>query len=90
MFAEVTYFADREFYLDWWNSTSYLDFMVKWNKPVTNFLMRYLYEKILKEYKFSEKTAIIIVITISAIAHEFCLILTFRALTTFTFVILIM
>ena len=27
-------FADREFYQDWWNSTSWDQFSRKWNKPV--------------------------------------------------------
>lgn len=27
-------FADREFYQDWWNSTSWDEFARKWNKPV--------------------------------------------------------
>lgn len=30
-FAELTRFADREFYQDWWNSTSMAEFSRKWN-----------------------------------------------------------
>lgn len=33
--AEVTRFADREFYSDWWNSTTWDEFARKWNKPGT-------------------------------------------------------
>ena len=31
-FAELTLFADREFYSDWWNSTTYEEFARLWNK----------------------------------------------------------
>jgi sterol O-acyltransferase len=30
----IASFADREFYQDWWNSTSWDQFSRKWNKPV--------------------------------------------------------
>jgi sterol O-acyltransferase len=32
--ADAISFADREFYQDWWNSTSWDQFSRKWNKPV--------------------------------------------------------
>jgi sterol O-acyltransferase len=41
--AELTQFADREFYGDWWNSVSYADFARLWNKPVHKFLLRHCY-----------------------------------------------
>lgn len=31
-FAEITYFGDRQFYLDWWNSTTFEEFNRKWNR----------------------------------------------------------
>ncbi|KRX03881.1 hypothetical protein PPERSA_04759 [Pseudocohnilembus persalinus] len=31
-FAEITYFGDRQFYQDWWNSTTYEEFNRKWNR----------------------------------------------------------
>ncbi|KAI0708829.1 MBOAT-domain-containing protein [Cerioporus squamosus] len=34
-FAELSYFADRAFYDDWWNSTSWDEFSRKWNRPLT-------------------------------------------------------
>ncbi|KAK0548122.1 Sterol O-acyltransferase 2 (Sterol-ester synthase 2) [Tilletia horrida] len=42
-FAELTRFADREFYQDWWNATSMDVFSRKWNKPVHSFLLRHVY-----------------------------------------------
>ena len=32
--AELTRFADRQFYLDWWNAPSLDIFWRKWNIPV--------------------------------------------------------
>jgi len=34
MFAEVSLFADRYFYRDWWNSTTFEEFNRLWNQPV--------------------------------------------------------
>jgi MBOAT, membrane-bound O-acyltransferase family len=38
--AELTYFADRGFYADWWNSVSWDQFARDWNRPVHNFLRK--------------------------------------------------
>lgn len=49
-FAEITYFADRLFYQDWWNSTSFEEFNRKWNKPVHEFLYRHVYIELIFTY----------------------------------------
>jgi diacylglycerol O-acyltransferase-1 len=41
--AEVTRFGDREFYGDWWNVSSVRIYWTTWNKPVTNFMRRHIY-----------------------------------------------
>jgi sterol O-acyltransferase len=41
--AEITRFADRGFYADWWNSVSWDQFSRDWNRPVYNFLLRHVY-----------------------------------------------
>lgn len=33
---QLTYFADREFYQDFWNSTTFDEFSRKWNVPVSH------------------------------------------------------
>ncbi|KAI7777174.1 hypothetical protein LA080_003906 [Diaporthe eres] len=43
LLGELTYFADREFYSDWWNSVSWDQFARDWNRPVHNFLLRHVY-----------------------------------------------
>ncbi|KAG0646721.1 Sterol-ester synthase 2 [Hyphodiscus hymeniophilus] len=40
-FAEITCFADRHFYSDWWNSTDWLEFSREWNIPVHHFFRRH-------------------------------------------------
>jgi sterol O-acyltransferase len=43
LFAEITLFADREFYRDWWNSTSFIEYNRNWNRPVHLFLLKHIY-----------------------------------------------
>jgi len=40
--GEVTLFADRHFYDDWWNATSMDEFSRKWNRPVHDWLNIYV------------------------------------------------
>ena len=40
--AEVTRFAQRDFYQDWWNLGSIEEFWRKWNRPVHQFLKRHV------------------------------------------------
>ncbi|KAI0285808.1 MBOAT, membrane-bound O-acyltransferase family-domain-containing protein [Russula aff. rugulosa BPL654] len=69
-FAELSCFADRGFYEDWWNSTSWEEFNRKWNKPVHNFLLRHVYASTITSYKFSRSRAMFVTFLISALAHE--------------------
>lgn len=45
--AEITCFADRKFYSDWWNSTDMAEFARKWNVPVHRFLRCHVYSELL-------------------------------------------
>ncbi|KKY28268.1 putative sterol o-acyltransferase [Diplodia seriata] len=67
-FAEMTCFADRHFYSDWWNSCDWLEFSREWNVPVHRFLRRHVYSA--SRHKFSRSTATVITFLISAAAHE--------------------
>lgn len=55
--AELTKFADREFYRDWWNSTSYSDYIKKVNRPVDDFGRRYVRQPLIKKFHFSQTVA---------------------------------
>lgn len=69
-FAEISRFADRQFYEDWWNSTSWDEFARKWNKPVHSFLLRHVYASSISDYKFSKPSAALITFLLSALLHE--------------------
>lgn len=83
--SELMYFADREFYKDWWNSCSVSYFWRNWNIPIYRFCKRFFYFLYLillfrhiyfpiVESGYSHNTASIIVFFISAFFHEVFLI----------------
>lgn len=51
--AELTYFAHRDFFLDWWNMGSIDDFWRKWNRPVHQFLKRHIAMPLLESVNLS-------------------------------------
>ncbi|KAL5416787.1 hypothetical protein PMIN06_005127 [Paraphaeosphaeria minitans] len=67
-FAEITRFADRQFFADWWNSCDWLEFSREWNKPVHHFFRRHVYSA--SRGHMSRPLATIITFFISALAHE--------------------
>lgn len=69
-FAELTRFADRQFYDDWWNSTNWDEYARKWNRPVHEFLLRHVYVESIRSYKVSKKSATYITFLLSACLHE--------------------
>ncbi|KAJ2809043.1 Sterol O-acyltransferase 2 (Sterol-ester synthase 2) [Coemansia guatemalensis] len=50
-FAELTRFADRRFYDDWWNVRGLDEFSRKWNRPVHLFLARHIYMPVREYWK---------------------------------------
>ena len=67
-FAEITRFADRHFYSDWWNSTDWMEFSREWNVPVYSFLRRHVY--FASREKMGRPMATVITFLISAVGHE--------------------
>ncbi|KAI8959279.1 MBOAT, membrane-bound O-acyltransferase family-domain-containing protein [Daldinia sp. FL1419] len=67
-FAEITKFADRHFYSDWWNSTDWMEFSREWNIPVYSFLRRHVYAT--SKPTIGRSNATVITFLISAIGHE--------------------
>ena len=66
--AEVTHFADRHFYSDWWNSTDWMEFSREWNVPVYSFLRRHVYS--VSRPHIGKANATVITFLISAVGHE--------------------
>ena len=67
-FAEITCFADRHFYSDWWNSCDWLEFSREWNIPVHHFLRRHVYGA--SRAHVSKNSATVITFLVSAAGHE--------------------
>lgn len=68
--AELTLFADREFYQDWWNATSVEEFYGKWLKPSYLFYYRHVLIKLQTDYKMSPIMARAITNLISSAMQE--------------------
>ncbi|KAF4971033.1 hypothetical protein FSARC_2046 [Fusarium sarcochroum] len=67
-FAEITRFADRHFYSDWWNSTDWMEFSREWNIPVYSFLRRHVYSA--SRARVGRGAATALTFLISAFGHE--------------------
>ncbi|KAL8762420.1 MAG: hypothetical protein Q9184_001587 [Pyrenodesmia sp. 2 TL-2023] len=67
-FAEITCFADRHFYSDWWNSCDWLEFSREWNIPVHHFLRRHVYGA--SRPYMSRNMSTLITFLLSALGHE--------------------
>jgi len=80
--AELTRFADREFYEDWWNSTSFDEYARKWNRPVHEFLHRHIYNFTKTKLK-SKNHAMLLTFFFSALLHELVLVSSFRMIRPF-------
>merc|ERR1712154_172700 len=85
--AELTCFADRQFYTDWWNSCSFMEFSRKWNVPVHEYLLRHIYLAVfVKRLKCSSNTAKAFTFLYSIVLHEVVLTaITHRFTPWFTF-----
>ncbi|KAK3297210.1 MBOAT, membrane-bound O-acyltransferase family-domain-containing protein [Chaetomium fimeti] len=66
--AEITRFADRHFYSDWWNSTDWMEFSREWNVPVYSFLRRHVYSA--SRPHIGKANATVITFLVSALGHE--------------------
>ncbi|KAG7188913.1 hypothetical protein KM043_008515 [Ampulex compressa] len=77
--AELLRFADRQFYKDWWNSTTYGGYYRTWNIVVHNWLYTYVYKDVYEVVTSRNKVlSTCFVFCLSAIFHEYILALTFR------------
>ncbi|XP_071527892.1 diacylglycerol O-acyltransferase 1 isoform X2 [Panulirus ornatus] len=68
--AELLYFADRNFYQDWWNAQNVGTFWRLWNLPVHKWAVRHVFVPMIK-IKYSKLSASVAVFVLSAILHEY-------------------
>ncbi|XP_011866706.1 PREDICTED: sterol O-acyltransferase 1 isoform X2 [Vollenhovia emeryi] len=70
--AEMLRFADRLFYKDWWNSTTYHSYYRTWNLVVHDWLHTYIYKDMYEIVMPRNRTlAATAVFFVSAIVHEY-------------------
>jgi len=67
--AEIMRFGDRQFYEDWWNSTSLRMYWSTWNKPVYHFMRRHVYSPLVGR-GWSPQAASAWVFIFSGFLHE--------------------
>lgn len=67
--AEVMKFADREFYTDWWNTSSIRTYWTTWNKPVYHFMKRHIYAPLVGR-GVPPQVAQVLVFVFSGVLHE--------------------
>ncbi|KAK0157832.1 hypothetical protein PV328_011522, partial [Microctonus aethiopoides] len=70
LMGELLYFADRNFYSDWWNANNIDTFWRTWNMAVHRWAVRHLYIPIV-EMGYGKTTAGVVVFFISAFFHEY-------------------
>lgn len=78
--AELTRFADRDFYGDWWNCTSWYEFSKLWNKPVHNFLLRHVYHSSLSAFQLNKQQTTLLTFLLSSVIHELAMFVIFHKL----------
>ncbi|KAJ7255525.1 MBOAT, membrane-bound O-acyltransferase family-domain-containing protein [Mycena haematopus] len=86
-FAELSYFADRQFYEDWWNSTSWDEFSRKWNKPVHTFLLHHVYASTMASYQLSRGSAMFLTFLLSACVHELVMVVVTKKFRMYLFLL---
>lgn len=88
--AEVTCFADRGFYGDWWNSVTWDQYARDWNRPVHNFLLRHVYQSSISAFRLSRTEATFVTFLLSALVHEMCMAVLFRKVRGYLFMMQLM
>mmetsp|Transcript_33761 Transcript_33761/g.65824 ORF Transcript_33761/g.65824 Transcript_33761/m.65824 type:complete len:449 (+) Transcript_33761:56-1402(+) len=67
--GEIIGYADREFYRDWWNSTTLGYFWRSWNLPVHTWMVAHVYFPLVSR-GWKKPAASFVIFIISAVLHE--------------------
>ena len=77
--AELLRFADRMFYRDWWNESTFAGYIRSWNVVVHDWLYTYVYKDCVEHvFRNCRPLATVTVFTVSSVFHELILAFTFR------------
>lgn len=69
--AEALKLEERQFFSDWWNSSSFDEFSRKWNIPIHLFIKKHVYKVMLERFKWTRGSSYFTCFVISAMLHEF-------------------
>ncbi|CAH2351483.1 sterol O-acyltransferase 2 [[Candida] railenensis] len=78
--AELSRFADRDFYGPWWSCTDWAEFARIWNRPVHKFLLRHVYHSSLSTLNLNKGQSSLFTFIISSVVHELVMYVIFRRL----------
>lgn len=76
--AELSRFADRQFYSYWWNSLTWTEYARDWNVPVHKFLLRHVYHSSISAFQVNKQTAAFITFFLSSVIHELAMWVIFK------------
>lgn len=83
LLAELTRFADRRFYGVWWECRDMQSWWREWNCCVSDWMRRHIYFQSMQDAKFSSWWAGIMVFILSALWHEWILMMALRRFRPF-------
>lgn len=85
LIAEVTRYADRDFYGHWWSLLDWEEFSRLWNKPVHKFLLRHVYHSSISAFSLSKTSSVLLTFFISSLVHELMMYVVFGRALGFLF-----
>jgi len=88
-FSEVVGFSNREFYSDWWNSSSIKVFWRKWNFLYSEWSLRHLYIDSIYYFNVSKRTAEIILFIFNTLVSQLHLSFAFKIGYPFFIIVMI-
>ena len=83
--SEIFRYADRAFYLDWWNSRNLSQYWRTWNLPIHSFFLRHVSNP-LTSMGLNRHAINTLVFIISAIFHEYIISLALKKFCTWTLI----
>lgn len=78
--AELSMFADRDFYGPWWSCSDWGEFSRIWNRPVHKFLLRHVYHSSISAIRLNKLQASLFTFVLSALIHELVMYSIFKSL----------
>lgn len=68
--SELAYYADRQFYVDWWNAVTVEEFIQKWFKMPYIFYYRHITVRLVVKYEFNSTFARIVAFIVYSFSWE--------------------